>query len=142
MIVNFYHLSQAPLEKVLPTICEKLLGSRERMLVVAEEEQLARLDEQLWTYARDSFLPHGSTAPKAQPVLLATEPVAVNGARAIALADGRWREEALGFERIYFFFDSGGLGDARTLWRTLSARPEIEPRYWKQDERGKWLQGP
>ena len=142
MIVNFYHLGQAPLERVLPTICEKLLGSGERVLVVAGEDQIARLDEQLWTYAKESFLPHGRSAAEAQPVLLATEPVAVNGAGAIALADGRWREEALVFERIYFFFDADGLDEARTVWRALNAKPEVEPRYWKQDERGKWLQGP
>jgi DNA polymerase III subunit chi len=142
VIVNFYHLTQSPLERVLPTICEKLLGSGERVLVVAEEEALARLDEQLWTFATDSFLPHGRDRAEAQPVLLATEPVAANGARAIALVDGRWRDEALGFERAYFFFDADAVDVARSLWRTLNAAPDVEPRYWKQDERGKWVQGP
>ena len=142
MIVNFYHLTQSPLERVLPSICEKLVAAGERVLVVARDELLARLDEQLWTYAKESFLPHGRERGETQPVQLAGEPVAANGARAIALADGTWREEALGFERIYYFFDGQGLTEARALWRDLGARPEIEPRYWKQDENGRWVQGP
>ena len=141
MIVDFYHLTASPLERVLPTICQGLLAAGERLLVVAEEAQLARLDEQLWTYAADSFLPHGRERPEAQPILLSTGTEAPNGARCIALADGQWREQALEFERAYYFFDSSGLDDARGLWRTLKAKPEVEPRYWKQ-EGGRWVEGP
>jgi DNA polymerase-3 subunit chi len=142
VIVDFYHLSSSPLERVLPSICEKLMGSGERLVVVAEEELLRRLDEQLWTYGRESFLPHGKERPDTQPILLATEPQAANGARNIALADGRWKEEALGFDRAFYFFDGSSLDEARGVWRALKGREGVETRYWKQDERGKWLQGP
>jgi DNA polymerase-3 subunit chi len=142
VIVNFYHLAATPLERVLPVICAGLVEAGEKLLVVAEDSLLARLDEQLWTYAADSFLPHGRERPESQPVLLSTEPAAVNGARCIALADGVWREEALGFEKAYFFFDPAGLDVARGLWRQLKGREGVEARYWKQDEKGKWVQGP
>jgi DNA polymerase-3 subunit chi len=141
MIVNFYHLADHPLERVLPNICQSLLSGGERVLVVAEEGLLERLDEQLWTYASDSFLPHGRDRAEAQPILLSTTAEAANGARNIALGDGQWREEALGFDRAYFFFDSSGLDSARALWRILKAKPEVETRYWKQVD-GKWVQGP
>jgi DNA polymerase-3 subunit chi len=142
VIVNFYHLASSPLERVLPSICQSLLNAGERMLVVADDTALARLDEQLWTYSRDSFLPHGRERAEAQPVLLSPEPVGLNGARNIALADGQWRDEALGFERVYYFFADDGLDAARGLWRTLKGNTQVEARYWKQDERGKWVQGP
>lgn len=142
MIVDFYHLGASPLERVLPSICEKVLVSGARLLVVAEEEMLPRLDEQLWTYARDSFLPHGTARPEDQPILLSAEPAAANGAGNVALADGRWREEALGFERCFYFFDAGRMDEARGVWRALKGKAEVQPRYWKQDERGKWVQGP
>jgi DNA polymerase III subunit chi len=142
VIVDFYQLSTSPLERVLPNICEKTLASGERLLVVAEPELLERLDERLWTYARDAFLPHGRERPESQPILLSNEPKAVNGATHIALADGQWREEALGFARVFYFFDGAGLEAARLLWRTLKGKPDVQPRYWKQDERGKWVQGP
>jgi DNA polymerase-3 subunit chi len=141
VIVDFYHLSASPLERVLPTICEKVLAGGGKLLVVAEEGQLGRLDEQLWTYARDSFLPHGREGGETQPILLSQTPDAANGAANIALADGLWREEALGFERAFYFFDAAQIDTARGAWRTLKGREGVESRYWKQVD-GRWVQGP
>jgi DNA polymerase III subunit chi len=141
VIVDFYHLGGSPLERVLPVIAEKVLAGGERLLVVAEDELLARLDEQLWTYGRDAFLPHGRERPETQPVLLSTTPDAVNGATNIALADGRWSEEALGFARTFYFFDGNSLDEAREAWRALKGRDGAECRYWKQQD-GKWVEGP
>ena len=142
MIVDFYHLTASPLERVLPSVAEKVVAGGGRLLVVAEPGLLARLDELLWSYARDSFLPHGRDRAENQPILLSAEPEAANGATNIALADGRWRDQALGFARAFYFFDDGAREAARDTWRTLKGRPEVEARYWKQDERGKWVQGP
>jgi DNA polymerase-3 subunit chi len=142
MIVDFYHLTASPLERVLPSIAEKVVGQSERLLVVAEPDLLARLDEILWSYAKDSFLPHGRDRPQSQPVLLSFDTEPANGATNIALADGRWRDEALGFARAFYFFDNDGREAAREAWRALKDKAEVEARYWKQDERGKWVQGP
>ena len=145
MLVDFYHLASSPLERVLPSICEKLLAADQRLLVVADGELLARLDAQLWSYAREAFLPHGlGGQPRAeeQPILLSTEIEPANGAANIALADGVWRDEALAFARTFYFFDNSHLDTARGSWRALKANAEAECRYWKQDERGKWVQGP
>ena len=141
MIVDFYHLTATPLERVLPSICEKVLATGGRLVVVAGEEQLGQLDEQLWTYAKDAFLPHGRERAESQPVLLSTTTEAANGARNVALADGVWREEALSFDRTFYFFDTGSLDAARAAWRALKGREGVESRYWKQVD-GKWVQGP
>jgi DNA polymerase-3 subunit chi len=145
MLVDFYHLASTPLERVLPRICERLLENGERLLVVGDDPLLSQLDELLWTYSGDSFLPHGrETSPQAaqQPILLSQVMDALNGAANVALADGVWREEALGFARTFYFFDNGHLDTARGSWRALKAVPEATPRYWKQDPAGKWVQGP
>ncbi len=145
MLVDFYHLASTPLERVLPRLCEKLLQEGQRLLVVAEEPLLRQLDEQLWIHAPESFLPHGrSDKPAAdrQPILLSPEVEPLNGAANVALADGIWREEALGFARTFYLFDNAHLDTARGAWRLLKGHAEAEPRYWKQDDRGKWVQGP
>jgi DNA polymerase-3 subunit chi len=142
MLVDFYHLDRSPIEKVLPSLCEKVLARGERLLIVADPELLAQLDSQLWSYAPDAFLPHGRDNASAQPILLSQQPEAANGAANIALADGRWREEALGFARAFYLFDNAHRDEARETWKALKDRPEVECRYWKQDERGKWVQGP
>lgn len=145
MLVDFYHLASSPLERVLPQIAEKVLAGGDRLLVVAEQALLQQLDAQLWSYARDVFLPHGrsdAAAPEAQPVLLSPTVEPLNGAANIALADGEWREEALGFARAFYFFDATHLDRARETWRELKSNPDAKCRYWKQDDRGKWVQGP
>ncbi len=60
MQVDFYHLTQAPVERVLPRIAERVLETGGRLLIVSSDEALAqRLDSHLWNYRPDSFLPHG-----------------------------------------------------------------------------------
>lgn len=145
MRADFYHLVASPLEKVLPSICEKLLAAGERLLVVAGPDRVEGLDRQLWDFAPESFLPHalaGGSGDRDQPVLISTEVSAVNRAANIALADGKWRDEALGFARVFYFFDSATLEDARTNWRALKGREGVERHYWRQDQRGRWLEGP
>jgi DNA polymerase-3 subunit chi len=145
MLVDFYHLAASPLERVLPSICERVLASGERLLIVGEGTLLGQLDEQLWTYSAEAFLPHGRSdkvAPEMQPILLSEQVEALNGAVNVALVDGLWRDEALAFQRTFYFFDTGRLDAARSSWRALKSRPEAELRYWKQDENGKWVQGP
>ena len=144
MKVDFYHLTRQPLDRVLPQIAEKVLAAGDRLLVVAAgEEERARLDRLLWTYAPDAFLPHaqrGTGDDGAQPILLAPDIDAANGARQIALADGIWRPDALDFARVFHFFDEGRIVDARAAWKLVKGRDDVEPRYWKQNDAGRWEQ--
>ena len=144
MQVDFYHLTLRPLERVLPQIAEKVLAGGGRLLIVAEDEGArAQLDQLLWSHAPESFLPHGQAGGASddlQPVLIAAAPEAANGARNIALADGMWRDEALGFDRAFHFFDEDRIAEARAAWKALADRPEVERRYWKQNDAGKWEQ--
>jgi DNA polymerase-3 subunit chi len=143
--IDFYHLTSAPLEKVLPIICEKLVATGERLLVVTDPPRLAELDRQLWSYASESFLPHaqvGKGSDAQQPILLADRVASIDGFRNIALADGYWRNEVLTFDRIFYFFDAGAIVQARSSWRTLKDQEGAERHYWKQDERGRWVEGP
>ncbi|MES2444911.1 MAG: DNA polymerase III subunit chi [Pseudomonadota bacterium] len=144
MKVDFYHLTRSPLERVLPVIAQKLLDEGGRLLIVAEDEEArAKLDALLWSYSAESFLPHaraGAGDDSLQPVLIAEAVAAGNGARNVALADGVWREEALGFDRAFHFFDEDRIAEARLAWKGLADREGIERRYWKQNEAGRWEQ--
>ena len=144
MRVDFYHLTRQPLDRVLPQIAEKVLATGMRLLVVvADADERARLDRLLWTYAPDAFLPHaqaGVANDQAQLILLAEDVNAANGARQIALADGIWQSDALDFDRVFHFFDEARIADARAAWKLLKGNNQVEPRYWKQNEAGRWEQ--
>ncbi len=142
--VDFYQLAGSSVENVLPRIAERILGDAGRLLVVCEDDPLAgRLDACLWNYRPESFLPHGRTGQgdeARQPILIAEGVGALNGARNIALADGIWRDEALDFERAFLFFADDRIAEAREAWRDLGNRDDIERRFWKQDDAGRWTQ--
>ncbi len=144
MQVDFYHLTATPLERALPGIAQRVLTSGERLLIVSDDEaQRGAIDRLLWTFSPDSFLPHGQVGEgdeAAQPVLIAKEPDPANAARHIALIDGRWRDEALTFDRAFHFFDGETVVAAREAWKGLTDQNGIERRYWKQDENGRWVQ--
>ena len=142
MKVDFYQLGGSPVDAILASVATRLLGEEQRLLVIAADEaQLARLDRQLWTDGA-TFLPHGTAGgpdDARQPILLSTTPDAPNFARNIAIADGEWRDAALGFDRAFFLFDEAQVEPARLAWKLLSGREGVERRYWAQED-GKWVQ--
>lgn len=145
MRVDFYQLSRDPVEAVLPLIARATRAAGERLLVVSgDEPALGRIDEALWERLPEAFLAHGKAGEAhaaRQPILLSQGCEAANGARFIALADGRWREEADGFERVFLLFGEAELDGARACWRMLGEREDAERKFWKQDG-GKWREGP
>ncbi len=146
--VDFYRLTRDPVERVLPALATRILANGDRLLVVAAPAmQRQAIDEALWTLQPASFLPHGhagSPDEEIEPILISgtLDVSPPNRASLVALADGEWREEALGFDRIFLLFDNSRIDDARALWRALAARDDVDNRFWKQDENGRWSEGP
>lgn len=140
MQVDFYHLGRDPLPSVLASIATRVLAGGGRLLVVTgEEAQAEMIDRALWEGGADAFMPHGREGAD-QPVLIAPDCESANGARHVALVDGLWRDEAITFERAFHFFDDQSIDAARAAWRSIKGREGVEPRYWKQDENGRWAQ--
>jgi DNA polymerase-3 subunit chi len=143
MQVDFYQLGSTPLEQVIASIAQKLLGEGKRLLVVAEDQgPLGRLDRMLWDQGPTTFLPHaltGGSEDARQPILLASQTDAPNLARNILIADGQWREAALTFDRAFYLFDAATLEGARLAWKLLAGREGVERRYWAQVD-GRWKQ--
>ncbi len=141
MKLDFWQVTDDPVEKVVTLIAKRALGSGERVLVVAADaEQRAAIARALWEGGPESFLANGEAdAPGAerQPILLAAEPVAANGASHLIIADGTWRE-ATGFARVFLLFPPEGAPDARIAWRAQDGRAEVERSYYAQED-GRWV---
>jgi len=144
--VLFYQLREPP-EKALPQLLEKTLQRGWRALVrIGSEERLQSLDQALWTYRNDSFLPHGRAAdPRAalMPVILATDATRPNQAQVLFLIDGAEAPELDGghdFDRIVLMFDGDDdaqLARAREDWKRARASG-ADATYWQQTEQSGW----
>ncbi|MGH6618686.1 MAG: DNA polymerase III subunit chi, partial [Alphaproteobacteria bacterium] len=90
--IRFYHLQRMPLDRALPMLLERTLERGWRAVVQADsEERVQALNGQLWTYGKDSFLPHGTAREgdaALQPVWLTHRDENPNGANVLFLVDG------------------------------------------------------
>ncbi|MEJ1158543.1 DNA polymerase III subunit chi [Prosthecomicrobium sp. N25] len=141
----FYHLVGKRLEDVLPGLIERSLERGWRVVVQAgSEERRDALDAHLWTYAEESFLPHGTRRdgdPSRQPVYLTAEGDNPNGAAVRFLVDRAEPPDLAVYERAVYIFDGGdpeALQDARRRWRDAKAAG-LDVTYWQQDDRGRWV---
>lgn len=141
MRVDFYQIGASQPDNVIAAIAGKLLCDEQRLLVVAADEaMLARVDRLLWDQGATSFLPHGlagGSDDAAQPILLSTGTDAPNRARNILLADGKWRDAALAYDRAFYLFDDATRHDARLAWKLLTGREGVERHYWALED-GRW----
>ena len=141
MRVDFYQLGGAQRDGIIASIAGKLIEEQQRLLIVAADDgQLARLDRQLWDQGAASFIPHGlagGSDDQSQPILLSTGTDAPNLARNFLIADGEWRDAALGYDRAFYLFDTDTLEEARLAWKLLVGREGVERNYWAQAD-GKW----
>jgi DNA polymerase-3 subunit chi len=142
--VLFYHLERQPLERVLPSLVERTVGRGWRAVVQAgSDERVEALDGLLWTYADDSFLPHGTKKDGSvaeHPVFLTTEETNPNGATVRFLVDGAELADLSGYDRVVYLFDGhdpSAVARAREQWKAAkSAGHTIS--YWQQSSEGRW----
>jgi DNA polymerase-3 subunit chi len=143
--ILFYHLQHKPLEAVLPTLLEKSLERGWRAVVQATSaERLAALDDHLWTFSDESFLPHATDKEPdvaEQPVVLTLGDGNPNAAAIRFLVEGApVPAEIDGYERLVLLFDGNdedALAAARADWKSVKAAGH-EATYWQQDSRGRW----
>jgi DNA polymerase-3 subunit chi len=140
--VWFYHLERSSADQVLPELLERTLQRGWRALVrTGDLARLGPLDEHLWAYRPDSFLPHGrADEPRAeqQPVVLTTDEENANRADVLFLLDGADPGPLDGYQRCVLLFDGRNedeLAAARALWSGFR-KQGLSVSYWKQGERG------
>ena len=144
--VYFYHLQNQPLEQVLPQLLEKCLERGWRCVVQAQsDERVIALDQNLWTWRDDSFLPHGTDKEAnaaEQPVLITTSDGNANAAKVRFFVEGARSENLDGYERAIHLFDGNdpdSVDAAREQWKTAQSAGHTVT-YWQQDEAGRWQQ--
>jgi DNA polymerase-3 subunit chi len=140
----FYHLERSGVEQALAPLLEKCLARGWRALVRGGlAERLEALDQALWTWREESFLPHGlegRVEAARQPVLLTVHPGNANSAQALFLIDGAWDDNLSAFARTCVMFDGAdadALAGARARWKEAKAGG-MTAVYWKEMAAGRW----
>ena len=145
MRVDFYRLSRDPAPAAVAMLARKVVEAGERLLVVAEDEELrAQISQDLWEASGEAFLANGLAGgahDARQPILIADTVEATNGATFLILADGEWRDPGEGFTRTMLLFDDSTIDAARRQWKALAEVEGTERHFWKQ-EGGRWVEGP
>lgn len=140
MKLDFWQVTDDPIEKVVALIAKRVLDDGARLLVVsADAEHRAAISRAMWQAGPDSFLANGEAAAPsaaAQPILLSADLDAPNGATHLILADGVFRETDA-FARVFLLFPPDAAPDARKAWRAHDGREDVERAYFAQED-GRW----
>ncbi|OYQ37719.1 DNA polymerase III subunit chi [Niveispirillum lacus] len=146
---RFYHLTRKTLEQTLPGLLEKSLERGWRVLILTGSgERAEALNQHLWTFRPDSFLPHGTAKDgqvEHQPILIHAVDDGMperppNEAHVLFLTDGVDGQGLSGVGLICDLFDGNdpaAVAAARDRWRQAKADGD-ELTYWQQNETGGW----
>ncbi len=141
MKLDFWQVTDDPIEKVVALIARRVLDEGARLLVVSHSAaERTAISRALWQAGPESFLANGEAgAPGAerQPILLSAALDAPNSASHVVLADGQFRDVA-GFERVFLLFTPEGAPAARAAWSAQDGRSDVERAYFAQENR-RWV---
>ena len=145
--VDFYHLTQSTLDEALVMLVKKCQVSAKKVLVQCPRPAAEAVDDALWTFDPESWLPHGlDDAPGAERadiwVMSGAEENPVS-AEFLFLLHGAERPDMAGFERVFNLFDGRSdsqVAHARAQWQSWRELDDMTMRYFAQDETGKWEQ--
>jgi DNA polymerase-3 subunit chi len=143
--IHFYHLTSTPVERALPKLLEKALQGGFRSLVLMEsEEKVEWMNNILWTYDPNSFLPHGSAKDgnaEEQPIYITASEENPTKANLLVITDGSELEVDESFNRVIDIFDGTNetaTQKARARWKKYKDSGHALE-YRQQNENGSWV---
>jgi DNA polymerase III subunit chi len=144
--LRFYHLERRRIDQALPSLLEDALAEGVRAVVQAPSiEQVEALNERLWIYSDDGFLPHGALRDgdaESQPIYLTEGEDNPNGAMLRVLLPGVDAAPfvASAHARVILLFDGRdeeATAEARRQWSLVKSAGGA-PSYWREGEDGSW----
>ncbi len=140
--IRFYHLLKTPEVQALPQIAMKAWQAGAHVVVkAADSARVDVLNDALWTFREDVFLPHGSKDDgyaSQQPVWLTDGDDNPNGAKTLILAAGCASDSIGGYDLCCVMLDGADeaqVNDARTRWKDYKEAGHTIS-YWKQTDKG------
>lgn len=142
--IRFYHMEQSTLDQALPAIAMKAWQSGSHVMIrVPDKSEASRLNDLLWTFHPNVFLPHGADGDDhadKQPVFICANDVNENNAEILILTHGCVMDDVSNFKMCCEMLDGRvdtQITEARQRWKAYKEEGHTLT-YWQQDEGGKW----
>lgn len=140
--VRFYHLQKTGEEQALPQIAHKAWQAGHKVVVrCGDEDHVDTLNNALWTFKADVFLPHGSkddgNAAK-QPVWLTAGDDNPNGAKMLITTAGVVANDIGAYDLCCVLLDGNNgaqVDEARARWKQYKDAGYTVS-YWQQSAGG------
>jgi DNA polymerase-3 subunit chi len=144
--IHFYHLTSTPLERALPKLLEKAQqGGFRSVLLMESEDKVEWINNILWTYDPNSFLPHGSAKDgnaDIQPIYITSnDNDNPNHSDLLVVTDGKEHQISTIYRRVIDIFDgmnADEVAKARERWKKYQAEG-YKLEYRQQNENGSWV---
>ena len=146
--IIFYNTAPLQVEKTLFALLEKSLEKGNKsLLLFKEKEKCLSINEQLWTYKQNSFLPHISEDDQIYdnidvPVYLSTKNENPFKAELLFSIDGFLPDNIDHFERVIIIIDvNDELLNEKYKNYYLDINKNFEDIvFYKSDDNGKWIE--
>lgn len=146
--IIFYSTAPLQVEKTLFALLEKSLEKGNKsLLLFKEKEKCLSINEQLWTYKQNSFLPHISEDDQIYdnidvPVYLSTKNENPFKAELLFSIDGFLPDNIDHFERVIIIIDvNDELLNEKYKNYYLDIKQNFEDIvFYKSDDNGKWIE--
>lgn len=142
--IRFYHLRTKTAEQALPEILMKAIDGGRRVVVKTPDEKAAAgLNDYLWVYNPDAFLPHGMKNDghaASQPVWITAGDDNPNNANVLITTGGAVPEAPENYSLCCEMLEdreTGQIAAARQRWTSYKERG-FTLTYWQQTDRGRW----
>jgi DNA polymerase IIIc chi subunit len=141
MEINFYQVDDIIYKAIAPLLIKVLDEEKKALIYCQNEQQVEEIDNGLWQFSKTKFVPHGTKTtklePAKQPIFITDQLTNSNQSHYLIMLDEVEEKFLNQFEKIFYFFGSGNVADARKLWAKYKKQSFALNFYKKAD--GGWV---
>ena len=144
--INFYQIDDVITKSLAPLLMKVMEDKKKALIYCTNAAKFKEIDDSLWTYGKHRFIPHLTPLDKEiaaefgwerQPILLNNKEENLNKADCLVMVDEASEAFALGFKRVFYFYDAIDAGAAKAIAKRFDGKVKKVNSYKKED--GKWV---